>query len=234
MKAIDGVEREVEARHQLVPMSGVGRPADNAARRPDVLCPPRRASFSRLSKTIGDGSWLHPPPRLDRRAVYRFGLGVRVRDLDVLILGAGFGGLCMGIELGRRGASSFSILERALAVGGTWRDNRYPGCACDVPAALYSYSFEPNPDWSRRYAEQSEIRAYLERCTDKYGLRSRIAFGEEVTSARFDRAESVWVVESASQRRYRARVVVAALGAFSSPSCPDITGRARFAGEQFH
>ena len=157
-----------------------------------------------------------------------------MQDVDVLVLGAGFGGLCMGIHLERSGVGSFAILERASEVGGTWRDNRYPGCACDVPAALYSYSFEPNPGWSRRFAERGEIQAYLEHCADKYGLRSRIAFGEDVRRASFDGARSAWLVETARGSRYRARVVVTALGAMSTPAYPGIAGRERFEGEQLH
>jgi cation diffusion facilitator CzcD-associated flavoprotein CzcO len=157
-----------------------------------------------------------------------------LQQFDVLVIGAGFGGLCMGVELLRRGVGSFAILERGSDIGGTWRDNRYPGCACDVPAALYSFSFEPNPDWSRRFAEASEIRAYLERCADTYGLRSRIRLGEEVTAARFDSASHGWIVETSSGATYRAQVLVSAIGAFSSPAYPQISGRERFAGEQFH
>jgi len=157
-----------------------------------------------------------------------------VEDVDVLILGAGFGGLCMGVHLQRGGLGSFAILERAGEVGGAWRDNRYPGCACDVPAALYSYSFEPNPDWSRRFAERSEIFAYLQRCADEHGLRSRIRFGEEVTRARYERGRGGWLVQTASGQSYRARVLVAALGAFGSPTYPAIVGRERFEGKQFH
>ena len=155
-----------------------------------------------------------------------------MHEVDVLVLGAGFGGLCMGIRLRQSGVTSFTILERASAVGGTWRDNRYPGCACDVPATLYSYSFEPNPDWSRRFAERGEIHGYLERCVEKYGLRQHIVFGELVRRARFE--GNGWLVETVRGGRYRARVLVTALGAFSSPVYPSIAGRERFEGEQLH
>lgn len=157
-----------------------------------------------------------------------------MNDVDVLILGAGFAGLCMGVQLQRSGVTSFAILERASEVGGTWRDNRYPGCACDVPAALYSYSFEPNPAWSRRFAERREILAYLVACADKFGLRSRISFNADVRRASFDARRGSWLVETAGGARYRARVVVTAMGALSSPAFPSIAGRERFEGEQFH
>jgi cation diffusion facilitator CzcD-associated flavoprotein CzcO len=157
-----------------------------------------------------------------------------VNDVDVLILGAGFGGLCMGIQLQRSGLTSFAILERASEVGGTWRDNRYPGCACDVPAALYSYSFAPNPAWSRRFAERGEILAYLVSCADRYGLRPRISFGADVRRASFDEARGCWLVETAGGARYRARVLVTAMGALSTPAYPSFPGSERFSGEQLH
>src|SRR5450432_152232 len=95
---------------------------------------------------------------------------VSVSNQHVLIVGAGFAGIGMAIRLKQAGIEDFTILERADRVGGTWRDNTYPGIACDVPSHLYSYSFEPNPDWSRLFAPQDEILAYLERCADKYGI----------------------------------------------------------------
>src|SRR5690242_12099140 len=100
-----------------------------------------------------------------------------VQDHAVLIVGAGFAGLGMAIRLRQDGIDDFAILERADAVGGTWRDNRYPGCACDVPSHLYSYSFEPNPRWTRAYAPWHEIRDYLEHCVRQYGLGPHLRFG---------------------------------------------------------
>ena len=92
-------------------------------------------------------------------------------ELSAIVVGAGFSGLCAGIELRRAGIEDFVILEKADGVGGTWRDNHYPGAACDIPSHLYSYSFEPNPRWSRAYGGQAEILGYLEHCVDAYGLR---------------------------------------------------------------
>src|SRR5690349_25009387 len=103
--------------------------------------------------------------------------------LSAVIVGAGFSGLAAGVYLQRAGITDFLILEKAHRVGGTWRENTYPGAACDVPSHLYSYSFEPNPKWSRAYGKQAEILAYLEHCADKYGLRSHLRFREAVTQA---------------------------------------------------
>src|SRR5262245_33288822 len=109
--------------------------------------------------------------------------------LDVLIVGSGFAGLGMAIALKRAGIEHFKVLERGEQVGGTWRDNHYPGAACDVPSPLYSFSFEPNPSWSRVYAPQREILEYLMRCTEKYDLARHIRFNSTVVRAEFDEAE---------------------------------------------
>src|ERR1700743_2311309 len=107
-------------------------------------------------------------------------------EFDVIVIGSVFGGLGAAIKLQQAGTHSFVVLERGPDVGGTWRDNDYPGCACDVQSHLYSFSFEPNPEWSRMFARQPEIRDYLEHCTDKYGVRSHIRFDSEVTGAFYD------------------------------------------------
>ena len=104
----------------------------------------------------------------------------------VAIIGAGFGGLGAAIQLRQAGMTDFVILERAASVGGTWRDNTYPGCACDVPSHLYSFSFAPNPGWSHSFSRQPEIWAYLEQITDRYGLRGHLRLGAELTDARWD------------------------------------------------
>jgi cation diffusion facilitator CzcD-associated flavoprotein CzcO len=153
---------------------------------------------------------------------------------DVLIIGAGFAGLCLAIRLQQAGFDRFTLLERAEEIGGTWRDNRYPGCACDVESHLYCYSFEPNAQWSRAFAEQAEILDYLRHCAQKYALLSRVRLGENVESARFDEAFSLWIVRTTSGNTYRARTLVSAMGALSNPSYPDIAGLARFEGERFH
>jgi cation diffusion facilitator CzcD-associated flavoprotein CzcO len=155
-------------------------------------------------------------------------------DTEVLIIGTGFSGLGMGIRLLEAGMSDFKILEQAGGVGGTWRDNHYPGVACDVPSHLYSFSFEPNPGWSRLFAEQHEILAYLNHCADKYGVRPHIQFDSTVRKASFDEQRGVWEVSTSDGRVYRARVLVSGCGGLSRPSYPDIPGAARFLGKTCH
>src|SRR5580704_694857 len=154
---------------------------------------------------------------------------------EVLIIGAGFAGLGMAIHLKQAGIHDFTILERADRVGGTWRDNTYPGIACDVPSHLYSYSFEPNPSWSRLFAPQAEILAYLEHCADKYGVRQHIRFGTAVTGASFDERTGLWAVRTSDGSTLNARVVVSGSGlALSKPVLPDVPGRERFRGKTLH
>ncbi|GAA2010040.1 NAD(P)/FAD-dependent oxidoreductase [Nakamurella flavida] len=151
----------------------------------------------------------------------------------MLVLGAGFAGLAMACELKRAGRHDFVVLERSSAVGGTWRDNTYPGCACDIRSDLYSFSFAPNPDWTHRYARQPEIRAYLERTTDRFGVRRHIRFHHELLDARWNTADARWHVHT-SRGDFRARVLVSGHGPLISPRWPDIPGLADFAGPQFH
>jgi cation diffusion facilitator CzcD-associated flavoprotein CzcO len=150
---------------------------------------------------------------------------------DVVVIGTGFSGLCAGIRMKEAGFTDFVLLERGDAIGGTWRDNTYPGCACDVPSHLYSFSFAPNPRWTRAFAPQAEIRAYLERCADRYELRPHVRLGAEVRSARW--AGDRWIVETPTDR-LEARVLVSAMGGLSNPAWPDIPGIASFSGPSFH
>ncbi len=156
------------------------------------------------------------------------------RTPEVLIVGAGFGGVGMAMRLRRAGIESFTILERADNVGGVWRDNTYPGAACDVPSHLYSFSFEPYHGWSRRYAPQPEILAYLERCVERYGFRDRLRLGVEATRASFDERRGRWVVETDKDERLEADVLVTACGQLSRPATPEVPGLERFAGTVFH
>jgi cation diffusion facilitator CzcD-associated flavoprotein CzcO len=153
---------------------------------------------------------------------------------QVLIIGSGFAGLGMAIKLREAGIRDFTILERGDSVGGTWRDNHYPGCACDVQSHLYSFSFEPNPEWTRMFARQPEIRAYLEKCADKYDLRRHIVFGANVQSARYDDASSTWTVGTADGRQHTARVLVSGMGGLSNPAMPNVKGLETFKGKAFH
>jgi cation diffusion facilitator CzcD-associated flavoprotein CzcO len=149
------------------------------------------------------------------------------------VIGAGFGGLGAGIRLRQAGVTDFVILERAARLGGTWRDNTYPGCACDVPSHLYSFSFAPNPDWAHSFSRQPEIWDYLEAVTDRYGLRGHLRLGAEVTEARWDAGPARWRLRT-GHGDLTADVVISAAGALSEPRMPDIPGLAAFPGEVFH
>lgn len=160
--------------------------------------------------------------------------GIGETDFFAIVIGAGFSGLAMGIKLAEEGIDSFVILERADEVGGTWRDNSYPGAGCDVHSHLYSYSFEQNPDWSRTYGAQPEIQDYILRVTGKYRLRPKIRFGAEVVAARFDDDTGVWTVRIASGEELTARVVISAAGGLTNPAIPDFEGLDTFEGRVFH
>jgi cation diffusion facilitator CzcD-associated flavoprotein CzcO len=156
-----------------------------------------------------------------------------VREVGVAIIGSGFAGLCMAIALKRRGETDFVLLERAQDVGGTWRDNTYPGAACDVQSNLYSFSFALNPDWGRSYSEQPEIQAYLQRVAKDFDVRRHCVFGAEVTGARWDDEARRWVV-STPAGDFRTRILVSAAGALADPTYPDIPGLDTFAGTVMH
>ncbi|HTR54977.1 MAG TPA: NAD(P)/FAD-dependent oxidoreductase [Kofleriaceae bacterium] len=154
--------------------------------------------------------------------------------LSAIVVGAGFSGICAGVELRRAGIEDFVILEKAARVGGTWRENTYPGAACDIPSHLYSYSFEPNPRWSRAYGKQAEILAYLEHCADKYGLAPHLRFGQTVEDARYDAATGAWTVKTRGGETFVARALILGNGALHVPQLPDVPGLASFQGTQFH
>ncbi|BAL90865.1 putative pyridine nucleotide-disulfide oxidoreductase [Actinoplanes missouriensis 431] len=150
----------------------------------------------------------------------------------IVIIGAGFGGIAAAIELIKDSRHDVTILEKADRIGGVWRDNTYPGCACDIPAPLYSYSFAQNPAWSRRYPPHREILDYLERCATRHGIMGRIRFGTEVTGADWDGRR--WTVTLAGGERIVADVLIPAVGQLSRPSIPSLPGAADFRGVALH
>ncbi|WP_328502785.1 NAD(P)/FAD-dependent oxidoreductase [Streptomyces sp. NBC_00457] len=151
----------------------------------------------------------------------------------VAVVGSGFGGLGAAVRLRREGVTDFVVLERAGSVGGTWRDNSYPGCACDVPSHLYSFSFAPNPDWPRAFSGQRHIRAYLEHVADVFRLRPHIRFNSEVQRMTWSGERLCWDIETSSGS-LSADIVVSATGPLSEPKIPDIPGLDSFPGKVFH
>jgi cation diffusion facilitator CzcD-associated flavoprotein CzcO len=151
----------------------------------------------------------------------------------VCIAGTGFSGIGMAIRLKQDGVDDFVLIERADDLGGTWRDNTYPGCACDVPSHLYSFSFEPNPGWSRTFSPQPEIWDYLRRVAEKHGIVSHMRFGHELVEAAWNDDEQVWTIET-SKGTVTADVLVSGVGGLSEPKLPDIPGIESFEGAAFH
>ena len=161
--------------------------------------------------------------------------GARTReDLRITIMGAGPGGLCMAIKLREAGFENFTIVEKGDQIGGTWNWNRYPGCACDIPSHLYSFSFDVKLDWSRPYAPQPEILEYLEGIAEKYGILPFCRFGQGVERANWDDATSTWTVTLADGSKLESDVLVSAIGMFNSIVIPDIPGLDDFEGTMFH
>jgi len=156
------------------------------------------------------------------------------RSPTIAILGAGAAGLCMGIQLKKAGISSFTIFEKSERLGGTWFDNHYPGAGCDVPSHLYCFSFEPNPNWSRKFSLQPEIRDYLDHCAVKYGLMKHIRFRTEIASASFDERHGVWRLRTTTGEELCAQVLVSATGQLNRPYVPKLLGLDTFQGTTFH
>jgi cation diffusion facilitator CzcD-associated flavoprotein CzcO len=154
--------------------------------------------------------------------------------LDTIIIGTGFSGICMAIKLKQAGIGSIKILEQRDTIGGTWRDNTYPGAECDVQSHLYSFSFEPNPNWKKMFGEQSEILAYMNFCVDKYDLRHLIEFNTSVKGIYFQEESGIWEVHTESGQIFLAHTVVSGNGGLSRPSLPDIKGLDSFKGKIFH
>jgi cation diffusion facilitator CzcD-associated flavoprotein CzcO len=153
---------------------------------------------------------------------------------DTIVIGAGFAGLGAAIRLTQAGVENLVILERGDAVGGTWRDNTYPGASCDIPSLLYSYSFAQNPTWTHGYSRSGEILAYIDAMVTRYELDRYIELGQDVTGLTYDERRGVWTVATAGRRRYEGRTVVMASGPLANASLPDIRGIDSYRGHKIH
>ncbi|PCI60725.1 MAG: 4-hydroxyacetophenone monooxygenase, partial [Kordiimonadales bacterium] len=159
-------------------------------------------------------------------------MAVSANTPRIAIVGAGFSGMCMAIKLKEAGIHSFTIFEKADNVGGTWRDNTYPGVACDVPSHLYSFSFEPKSDWSRLYSEGAEIQGYCEHIARKYGLLDHVEYGCELTNSTY--SDGNWQIEFKNGRTETVAFLVSGIGGLHVPNFPNIEGQDTFGGVRFH
>jgi cation diffusion facilitator CzcD-associated flavoprotein CzcO len=156
------------------------------------------------------------------------------QEPSIVIVGSGFSGLGMAIRLKQHGQHDFVILEKKNDLGGVWRDNHYPGAACDVPSLMYSFSFEQNPNWSRLFAPRAEVQEYIRRCADKYGVTDHIRYGCQVEALEWREEERVWHVRLRDGREFTPQVVISAIGVLHVPAYPEIPGADRFGGRTFH
>ena len=156
------------------------------------------------------------------------------RTRRIAIIGSGFSGLCLGIQLKKAGNGDFIIFEKAECVGGTWRDNTYPGAACDVPSIAYCFSFEQKTDWSRKWSPQAEIFEYMQHCARKYDLLPHIRFNTEVAAAEFEASEGLWHIHTTGGEHHKAEILVSGVGQLNLPNLPKIPGLETFAGESFN
>ncbi|RLP55310.1 MAG: NAD(P)/FAD-dependent oxidoreductase [Ketobacter sp.] len=157
-----------------------------------------------------------------------------VEHHKVAIVGSGFAGLGMAIKLKQKGDDDFIVFEKESGIGGTWRVNHYPGCACDVPSHLYSFSFAPNPNWSRMFAPQPEIKKYLEHCADKYQVLPHVRLNCAVDNARWNEQRGLWQITDQNGKQYTATMLVMGAGGLSTPAYPNIPGKEKFKGKMFH
>ena len=152
----------------------------------------------------------------------------------IAIIGSGFSGICMGIQLKKAGINDFLIFERATEIGGTWRDNTYPGVACDVSSHMYSFSFEPKPNWSRIFSPQAEILQYIKACVTKYELASFINYNTNITGAEFDEKNSQWIIRTQSSDTVIADTLINGMGPLNRAVVPHLVGIESFTGKIFH
>lgn len=189
-------------------------------------------SMSRTLSTDPDSARAPKAPPVVSRS-HRPSGGTEIAHHRIVILGAGFAGLGMAIRLLQSGEKDFIVLDRGKEVGGTWRDNTYPGCQCDVPSNLYSFSFAPNPSWGRAFAPQAEILDYLKGCADRFGVRPHLRLETELLSARWDEENRLWRIET-SRGPLTADILVSGHGGLSAPSMPEVPGLSDFRGTVFH
>lgn len=156
------------------------------------------------------------------------------KNVRIAIIGTGFGGLGLAIRLKQAGFEQFTLFEKAADVGGVWRDNTYPGAACDVPSHLYSFSFEQELGWKNRYGTSQEIYQYLRHCAYKYDIRPHVQFNTEITSAEFDALQGVWHIQSTTGEQFEAEFLVGAVGQLNRPAYPKLKGIENFKGKAFH
>jgi cation diffusion facilitator CzcD-associated flavoprotein CzcO len=154
--------------------------------------------------------------------------------VDTLIIGAGFSGLCMAMKLREAGMNSFLVIEKSAGIGGTWWENRYPGCACDIPSHLYSFSFDLNPQWTRMFAGREEIQQYMEQSIDRHGIREKIRLNTRLHEATWDEEAGLWHTTLGDGTNIDARVIVSGMGALHVPRFPEIEGLEQFEGPSFH
>lgn len=159
---------------------------------------------------------------------------MNITRTKTLIIGTGFGGICMGCALKQEGDDNFLMLEAADSLGGTWRDNTYPGAECDVPSALYSFSFAQNPTWDFKWAKQPQILAYQNKVADDYGLRPHMRFGQRVMQCVYNEADKRWLVSTVSGESYNCEFLITAVGQLHHPNTPEIEGAQSFEGISFH
>ncbi|MBT7625369.1 MAG: NAD(P)/FAD-dependent oxidoreductase, partial [Proteobacteria bacterium] len=156
------------------------------------------------------------------------------KHVEIVIVGSGFSGIGAAIELKRIGIHDFVILEKANDLGGTWRDNTYPGLTVDVASTSYSYGFAPKFDWSRLYAPGGEVKAYADECALKFGIREHIDFGRQVKCSRYDQSANLWETTLESGEVYSSTYLVSATGLFGPPKLPEIDGIESFSGHIMH
>jgi len=161
-------------------------------------------------------------------------LNLKKNKPEIIIVGAGVSSICLAYQLKKAGIHSFTIYEKTDEIGGTWRDNSYPGAECDVPSVLYSYSFELNPHWTQKFSPQAEILNYLQHCVKKFDLRRHIQFNTEISTADFDKSAGLWRIKTTDNQELNANVFISAIGQLSVPKYPDIPGLKSFKGNVFH